>query len=131
MIDYDINTIQMDNAQNPKIKMDTNGMVIQILFPSTYYPEYLKDGNNIKAIPLYQYIKYSVGGLYNIFQVLDIKYDFDTYPCDLLSNRGITILDSKDLGKSLHLTNSNYDLIPRFNEIINVLNLLEKHTYVD
>jgi hypothetical protein len=56
---------------------------------------------------LYQYIKYSVGGLYNIFKVLNIQYNFDILPCNLLIKRGITKLDSRDIGKSLHLTEKN------------------------
>jgi hypothetical protein len=130
LIDYDINTLQYVGKSNEKIKVNNNNIVVQILFPSTYIPEYLKSGSGIKAIPLDQYIKYSVGGLYNIFQVLNIKYNFDTLPCDLLKHRNITVLDSKNLGKSLHLLDTNYELIPRYYEIIKVLDMLRLNNYV-
>jgi hypothetical protein len=130
LIDYDINTIQNVNESNPKIKINDNKIVVNISFPSTYIPEYLKHGDGIKAIPLNQYIKYSIGGLYNIFKVLNVQYNFDTLEIDFLSNRNITILDSKDIGNSLHLTNTNYDLIPRFSEIKNVFDMLIKNRQI-
>ena len=146
MIDYDINTIQNVSESNPKIKTNkgalpltegsqslaegSQSLVMNISFPSTYIPEYLKHGKGIKAIPLEQYIKYSVGGLYNIFQVLNIQYTFDTLPIDLLPSNNITTLDSKNLGKSLNLTSSNYDSIPTYKDILNVFDMLIKNRYI-
>jgi hypothetical protein len=125
-IDYDIATIQPVTYTNPKMKENKNGIVIGISFPSTYIPEYLKDGKGIKAIHLEKYIKYSVGGLYNIFKVLNIQYSFNTIQYNL-NHRNIYVLNSKDIGYSLHLTNPNYDLIPSYYEIINALLFLRQY----
>jgi len=74
LIDYDIDTIQhIDNLNNKFVIY--NNKVTSIRFPSTYIPEYIRDGQGIKSVPLEQYIKYSIGGLYNIIQVLAIQFN--------------------------------------------------------
>jgi len=131
LIDYDINTIQLVDKSNLNIITNKDNLVIQIKFPSTYIPEYIKDGMKIKAIPLEQYLKYSVGGLYNLCRTLNIQYKFDTIEYPIPNKSGIKILDSKDFGKSLQLLNTNYDLIPTYSEMIHILNWIYKNKLVE
>ena len=128
LIDYDIDTIQQLNNTNSKIGIK-NGLVTSIYFPSTFIPEYLKNGDNIKSVPVEQYIKYSIGGLNQIIQTLNISITQKTIkiPENLAPTRNITTLNLNDLGTSLHLTNPNYDLIPTYDEILNILLLLKNY----
>jgi hypothetical protein len=132
LIDYDIDTIQQLNNTNSKIGIK-NGLVTSIYFPSTFIPGYIKNGNRINAVPVEQYIKYSIGGLNQIIQSLNISFTQKTIKIseNLAPNRKITTLNLNDLGTSLHLTNPNYDLIPTYDEILNILMFIKSYIIND
>jgi hypothetical protein len=132
LIDYDIDTIQQLTNTNSKIGIK-NCLVTSIYFPSTFIPEYIKNGDRIKSVPLEQYIKYSIGGLNQIIQLLNISFTQKTIKISekLAPNRNITTLNLNDLGTSLHLTNPNYDLIPTYDEILNILMFIKSYIIND
>ena len=128
LIDYDIDTIQKLDNMNKTITVN-NGVVTEINFASTYIPEYIKVNNNtIRSLPLEQYIKYSIGGLYEIIKKLNIKYNFSTVNIDFSDK--IKVLDANDMGKSLNLLNKNFDSIPTYDEMITIFNWLYKSNLI-
>jgi hypothetical protein len=125
LIDYDMDTIQNVDKLNNKFVIH-NGYVTSIRFPSTYIPEYIKEGTGIKSVPLDQYIKYSIGGLHNIINVLNIKFNESIIdlPPNLINNQKITKIYANDLGRSLNLTSKDYDDIPKYSEMLVILGWL-------
>lgn len=125
MIDYDTNTIQHLDKLNKKIIV-SNGYVTSIRFPSTYIPEFIKDGDGIKSVPAEQYIKYSIGGLHNIMKTLNIAFNEEriNLPSDLIKSQKITKINSNDLGKSFKLDSRNYNDIPEYDEMLAILGWL-------
>ena len=122
LIDYDVDTIQVCDNSNIKFKLRSNGDATGFLFASTYLPQYLKNGNKLKTIPESKYIKYSVGGLVEIIDVLNIQFtiDFINLPSKLHYKK-IKNLNLNKLSDTLYLNSDNYDEIPMYNEIINIL----------
>jgi len=126
LIDYDIETIQILDKLNQDIITNSQGYITSIRYPSTYIPEFFKDGDGIKSIPAKQLLKYSVGGLHNIIKVLNIEFtstEIDL-PTNLVESQKISKLYSSDLGKSLNLLNKDYDSIPEYSEILAILGWL-------
>jgi hypothetical protein len=125
LIDYDIDTIQHVDNLNHKFIIH-NGYVTSIKFPSTYIPDFIKDGNGIKSVPLEQYRKYSIGGLHNIMQVLNIEFTEKEIelPVDLVSAQKIKKINTSQLGKSLNLLTKDYNDIPEYSEMLAIFGWL-------
>jgi hypothetical protein len=125
LIDYDIDTIQHVDKLNTKIIIN-NGIVTSIRFPSTYIPEFIKNGNGIKSVPVDQYLKYSIGGLNNVINLLNIHFTKKdvNLPSNLVKHPKIKKIETSYLSKSLNLQSKNYDDIPDYDEIIAILSWL-------
>ena len=124
LIDYDFTTILP--ANNPKIYENVGGY-IQFNFPTTPFiePEYIKY-KKVDYLRIYPdlFIKYSVGGLSRLIKSLNIKLteNFIVLPPEI-QIRKITFV-TNDLVTSLKLNTTEYEYIPRYEEIINILNYL-------
>jgi hypothetical protein len=124
LIDYDFTTIL--RANNPNIYENIGGY-IQFNFPTTPFiePEYIKY-KKVEYLRIYPdlFIKYSVGGLARLIKSLNVKLteNFIALPVEL-HIRKITYV-TNDLVTSLKLNNTEYENIPRYEEIINILNYL-------
>ena len=125
LIDYDIDTIQHVDNLNNKFTIN-NGYVTSIRFPSTYIPEFIKHNNGIKAVPLEQYSKYSIGGLHNIIKVLAIEFNESVIdlPPNLVNSQKIRKIYTSNLSASLNLLSKNYDDIPEYSEMLAILGWL-------
>ena len=148
MVDYDENTLQVADKSNESFIME-DGNVTDYSFYSTYVPKYLElvdeeeneDENEEKKISINYdfnpdtYIKFSVGGLINIINCLDIKFTkvsikLSEELVEELAKRKIKRINTLNLSTSLHLDNTNYDLIPRYSEILEILNFIEPYLEV-
>jgi len=124
LIDYDFTTIL--RANDPTIYGNVGGY-IDFNFPTTPFiePEYIKN-RKVEYIITYPdiFIKYSVGGLARLINSLNIKLteSFITLPPEI-QVRNIKFV-TNDLVTSLKLNNTEYENIPRYQEIINILNYL-------
>jgi hypothetical protein len=120
LIDYDITTLQKLIQSNSAIKFNTNNTVSYIDATSTYLPKYIND-----ALPLSKWDKYSIGGLINIIDYLDIKFNFVSIkiPPDL-SNGKINTLNVSSIIYDLKLEDYEYDNIPTYEELYNIFDYL-------
>jgi hypothetical protein len=74
-------------------------------------------------LPLQKWDKYSIGGLINIINSLEINYRFDELDIDpLLSNGKIRRISSRNIPYSLNLLNTNYERIPTYKELYAIFN---------
>ena len=125
IIDYDTDTIQNFNSK------------ISVL--STYLPAYkLSTGSETN-----NYDKFSIGGLYNIIDSLRIDFKLVNMPFPLNTKFTIDTTNTQtfltklniigylwDLEVSKRPANLDYDVIPLYTEILDVLNWLESNNYV-
>jgi len=150
LVDYDEDTIQSASNTNRLLSPSNEDptKIDKIYFSSTYIPEYLKNPNECTlydgskrlgypcVLPNYtpeQFNKFSVGGLYHIINDLNIQYNLKTIniPASLsIYKRGISNLNTINLGSSLNLNNKNYNLIPDYAEIIEVLDHIRDKNYI-
>jgi len=148
MIDYDDETIQEASNKNKNLHLLPNNKIDLIFFSSTYIPEYLKNKNictlpdNSQKIgypcvlPNYapeQFVKYSIGGLYNIIQSLNIKFNVPNIDIPLslsITKRRIRKINTNDLAAALQLNNIDYESIPTYEEIIDLFDHIRVSNYI-
>jgi hypothetical protein len=139
MVDYDENALQVADKSNESFIIE-DGNLTDFSFYSTYIPKYLllvnKDEEKKISINYNlnpdTYIKFSVGGLINIIDCLDIKFTkvsikLSEELIEELAKRKIKKINTQNLSTSLHLDSTNYDLIPRYSEILKILNFIEPY----
>ena len=133
LIDYDITTLQQLVKSNPQILLDRYGKITGINAPSTYTPKYIFGNTQFALynVPLHKWDKYSIGGLINIIESLNIEYKFDLLSIDPnLSMGKIHMLDRKYIIMSLNLYDTSYDDIPTYQELENIFIYLRDNNYV-
>lgn len=140
MVDYDESTLQIADESNKNFIME-DGDLTEYNFYSTYKPKYLlidaeeeggKPTINYKDFNPDTYIKFSVGGLINIINCLEIKFTQTSIKLseelvEKLAKRKIKRINTENLSTSLHLDGLKYDLIPRYSEILKILDFLEPY----
>jgi hypothetical protein len=124
LLDYDIYTLQKLENSNSEFDFRDDGLILKS--PSTYEPEYIrlnKETNTIKS-----YDKYSVGGLNALIYELQIKFNVEEVNLDMAIG-GIDYINTYyySLGSSLRLESPNYDDVPTYIDIYNILLGLDKY----
>ena len=83
-------------------------------------------------LPLSLWDKYSIGGLINIIDTLNIKFKFDTIKIPLeLSNGKIDVLMSRHIIHFLRLNDTTYDTIPTYKELYSIFNYLNDNGFIE
>ena len=137
LIDYDITTLQQLVPTNKLISFYDN-KVYTMYVSSTYPPRYIKNDLPLKnpinvfyKLPLYQWDKYSIGGLIDIIERLEIQYNFEKIKLPpILSNGKILVLMSQDIIHYLKLNDTTYDTIPTYSELYNIFSYLYENNLV-
>jgi hypothetical protein len=128
LIDYDIDTLQTFSKSNTYLELDKEENVTNVTFTRSYTPKYIKIN---KKNHYSKYNKFSVGGLAEIIFNLQIK--FTKNPIEIpdklsfKSSRKLTILSDDNLENDLHLNSIEYDLIPTYSEILEILDWLKEY----
>lgn len=139
MVDFDEKTLQVADESNENFIME-DGNLTDIHFFPTYMPQYLlidPEEEDEEPTTNYDfspdtYIKLSVGGLINIINCLDIKFTEKSIKLSdelvgELAKRKIKRINTENLSTSLHLDSYKYDLIPRYSEILKILDFIEPY----
>lgn len=129
LIDYDEETLQTFSNKNPSLILDEDENIKEINIKSrSYTPEYITKSEKIHYS---KFNKFSVGGLAEIIWALKIKFIKNPIEIpDKLSiktTRKITSLTDEILYNDLHLTSIDYDLIPTYSEILEILDWLKEY----
>lgn len=133
LIDYDISTLQPLVPTNKLISFSRDNMVNTIDVSSTFPPMYISNNLPLRVplnvffkLPLYKWDKYSIGGLINIIETLNIKYNFEliSIPPEL-SNGKVKNIGPKHIITYLQLKNTDYDMIPTYKELHNIFTYLK------
>jgi len=156
MIDYDLDTLQLvdlDNKNIIKRKINRSGaedidnyIMTEVNFISTYWPKYLfrtitrpkfrtELRTNKKVSEL---IKYSTAGLKQLIEVLDLQYTanfINNLPLpatelEIVTKRNISELSPTTIADNLNLDDISYDNIPRYEEILNVFEWLNRNGHI-
>lgn len=139
LIDYDITTLQQLVKTNKLIQFTHDNMVNTIVVSSTYPPMYISNNLELKypinvffKLPLSKWDKYSIGGLIDIINTLNIKYNFDTIKIPPeLSNGKVDVLMSRHIVHFLKLNDTTYDTIPTYKELYNIFTYLYDKRFID
>jgi hypothetical protein len=139
LIDYDITTLQQLVSTNRLIKFTNDNKVNTIFVSSTYPPMYISNNlpltypiNVFFKLPLSIWDKYSIGGLINIINTLNIKFNFDTIKIPHeLSNGKIDVLMSRHIVHFLRLNDTTYDTIPTYKELYSIFNYLNNNGFIE
>jgi hypothetical protein len=124
LLDYDIYTLQKLESANLEFEFQDDVLILKS--PSTYIPEYIRLNGTTNTIKSYD--KYSVGGLNSLIR--DLKIEFSVGEINL--DRAIGSIDYLDLhsdmlGYSLRLESPDYDDIPIYIDIYNILMRLSEY----
>ena len=134
LIDYDITTLQPLLKTNTNFRFDVNGNVTKLSVTSTFPPAYISKTRSLSDViklPLKLWDKYSIGGLVDMIDNLNIDYNFDELKLDSsLSNGKIKNVLSRDILYSLKLTSNNYNDIPTYKELYEIFNYLVSNNYI-
>jgi hypothetical protein len=128
LIDYDEETLQIFSKSNKYLELDKDDNVINTTFKSSYIPKYIKQNNNIHYS---KYNKFSIGGLAELIWALQIK--FIKTPIEIpdklsvKSTRKLISLSDNNLENDLNLNSINYDLIPTYSELLEILDWLKEY----
>jgi len=139
MVDFDEKTLQVADESNENFIMEDGSLSDKNFYP-TYMPKYLLvDSEDEDGEPTTNYdfnpdtyIKLSIGGLVNIIDCLDIKFTEKSIKLsdelvEELAKRKIKRINTENLSTSLHLDSLKYDLIPRYQEILRILDFIEPY----
>lgn len=138
LIDYDITTLQPLVQSNPKFTFDDNNNVNALYVSSTYPPTYIRGSSPIEfpvnveyKLPLQQWDKYSIGGLVDIIESLNITYNFSKITLSPgLTNGKIRDLISSNVVDSLKLNSINYKSIPTYKQLYDIFRYLNNNNYI-
>jgi hypothetical protein len=141
LIDYDYDTLLKLDENDTYNFVKENGLIRLSQFSTTYHAPYLSnyydastrqytyDEDKIKTDRINTYTKYSIGGLINIIETLDIKYNFNElqkndppYFIFMIhpyygDDRSITTIYASDIVSSLKLSSKFYDEIPTYEQL--------------
>ena len=160
LIDYDFNTLlKLDENDTNYFIIDSDKIILKVdRIVSTFPPRYLsleyrenagkwneirqnkldrEKIYNLQYTDVNKYNKYSVGGLINIIETLDIKYNFNIlqkndppYFINIshpvleeqygLGKFSIKKLNAYDMTSSLNLYSNDYELIPTYEQLYNL-----------
>jgi len=138
LIDYDESTLQELSQNNPNFVFDNNNNVTTLLNTGvTYFPEWISKKDNPNPyyfdylLPIYKFHKFAVVGLFYLIAKLDIKFKIEKLPLYNLPSYDILLdqykfkdnilLNSLSQNDGLHLYNLNYDVIPTYHLLIEIL----------
>jgi hypothetical protein len=142
LIDYDYNTLLELNENksnlfkkiNKNINLDVDNMV------STYIPKYLSSNSFIERKNIFdinEYNKYSVGGLINVIENLNIEYNFNKLisenpPFIDMNDPMLNIykLDGTNICLSLRLYSDTYEFIPTYEQLLNLFIYLGRNGHI-
>jgi len=138
LIDYDITTLQQLVTTNRLIKFYPDNNVKTIYVSSTYPPVYISNYEPLQfpinvsfKLPLFYWNKYSIGGLVQIINSLNIEYNFNTILIpNELSNGKVTYLTPDRITDFLRLNDTNYDNIPTYTELYKIFTYLIDNNYI-
>jgi hypothetical protein len=138
LIDYDITTLQQLVTTNRLIKFYPDNDVKTIYVSSTYPPVYISNYEPLQfpinvsfKLPLFYWNKYSIGGLVQIINSLNIEYNFNTILIpNELSNGKVTYLTPDRITDFLRLNDTNYNNIPTYTELYKIFTYLIDNNHI-
>ena len=133
LIDYDKRTLQELSLDNNIFIVNDNQNVTLAYDISSYVPPWLIDNNKKriydKFVPIDYFKKYCTVGLYYILDIIYIEFKTDNLNITKLTNfeqlknkymfKNFIILE--DLSDELHLNSSNYNIIPTYDLLLEIL----------
>jgi hypothetical protein len=136
LIDYDERTLQKLSLDNNIFNVNKYENVSLNYDISTYVPSWLVEDNKNriynKFVPIEYFKKYCTPGLYNILNIIQIQFKIDSYNITKLTNfeqlknnynfkRKFIFLNDLFSIDELHLNSSNYDEIPTYDLLLEIL----------
>jgi hypothetical protein len=128
LIDYDHNTLfKIDGDDDLFVyNADTNNYIIKYTttFIPEYIAEYISEYNNDFVMPPSRLDKYSMGGFFNLYQILNIEFVSESIdnidpPIEINDYVKITQIDPAILLSRLEIDSYNYEIIPTYAELLN------------
>jgi hypothetical protein len=138
LIDYDKSTLQELSEDNPNFEFDNNNNVTALLNTGvTHFPEWLSNRDNPEPfyfnykLPIYKFHKFAVVGLFYLILDLDIQFKIEKLQLYNLPSYDILLdqykfednilLNNLSNTDAFHLYNSNYDVIPTYDLLLEIL----------
>ena len=137
LIDYDYDTLQEVSKNNKTFRTNRAGYVYGFNFSTTLtgIPKYIGNKKISIMVPISEYNKYSVGGLANIIDTLNIKSKKDIINVPIvIDNKLITLEINNEnsvlFAEKLSLYEEMYNSIFTYDIILNILDYLANNNFI-